>query len=204
MITIVDYGLGNILAFANVYKRLNIPVHIAKTAEDLKPASKIILPGVGAFDHAMERLNESGMRETLDDLVLAKGLPVIGICVGMQILSESSDEGLSPGLGWVKGRVRGFAFSDGSEHLPLPHMGWNDVAPVMGSKLFRGLEQDSRFYFLHSFYFECQDPSHIAATSHYGIQFASAINRGSIFGIQFHPEKSHHYGTQLLKNFADL
>ena len=204
MITIVDYGLGNILAFANAYKRLNIGIHIAKTAEDLKLASKIILPGVGAFDHAMERLNASGMREPLDDLVLSKGLPVIAICVGMQILAESSEEGREPGLGWIKGKVRGFRDTPGAQDLPLPHMGWNDVHPLPGQEIFSGLETDSRFYFLHSFYFECQESSDIAAHSEYGIRFTSAIAHGSIHGIQFHPEKSHHYGTRLLKNFADL
>lgn len=204
MITIVDYGLGNILAFVNVYKRLNIEIAIAQTAEELGNATKIILPGVGAFDHAMDRLNSSGMRETLDDLVIAKGVPVIGICVGMQILANSSEEGQGPGLGWINGRVRGFRSTPGTDHLPLPHMGWNDVQPRPDQKIFGGLEADSRFYFLHSFYFECNDLMDVSAESEYGIHFPAAITHGNIHGIQFHPEKSHHYGTRLLKNFADL
>lgn len=204
MITIVDYGLGNIMAFANVYKRLNIGIAIAQTAKEIKDATKIILPGVGAFDHAMERLNASGMREALDDLVLTKGVPVIGICVGMQILANSSDEGQRPGLGWINGRVRGFKSTPGTNHLPLPHMGWNDVHPLPDQKIFAGLETDSRFYFLHSFYFECEDSRDISAKSEYGIHFPAAVTHGNIHGIQFHPEKSHHYGTRLLKNFADL
>jgi glutamine amidotransferase len=204
MITIVDYGLGNVLAFSNVFKRLNIEVTAARTAEDLGTATKIILPGVGAFDHAMERLQRSGMREALDAKVLEQGVPVIGICVGMQMLADSSDEGQLPGLGWIKGKVRGFKNTDASRDLPLPHMGWNDVQPVTDQELFQGLETDSRFYFLHSFFFECQDPADTAARSTYGLDFSSAVKHNNIYGVQFHPEKSHHYGTRLLKNFAGL
>ena len=204
MIAIIDYGLGNILAFANVYKRLNIVIKIARSANDLTGVSKIILPGVGAFDHAMQRLNASGMRKMLDELVQVKGTPVVGICVGMQILAESSEEGQEAGLGWVKGRVRGFKTTPGAQNQPLPHMGWNDVYPIQGQGIFSGLETNSQFYFLHSFYFECTDPSDVAAQSEYGIPFASAVSHGNINGIQFHPEKSHHFGTRLLKNFADL
>lgn len=204
MITIVDYGLGNIQAFTNVYKRLNIEVARARTAEDLLGATHIILPGVGAFDHAMERLEASGMRATLDDLVLGQGVPVIGICVGMQILAESSEEGQLPGLGWIKGRVRGFKAALADQEIPLPHMGWNDVEPVPGQTLFTGLDTDARFYFLHSFFFECEQAEDVAAGSEYGLRFASAVTHRNIHGVQFHPEKSHQFGTRLLNNFAGL
>lgn len=204
MITIIDYGLGNISAFRNVYKRLNIEVTVAKCAADLKTAAKVILPGVGAFDHAMQLLEQSGMRNTLDELVLANRVPVLGVCVGMQILGRSSDEGKLPGLGWIKGRVRGFKSLELQNNLPLPHMGWNDVQPVLTHKLFDQLESDARFYFLHSYFFECDRDGDILATSSYGVNFGSAINCSNIYGVQFHPEKSHHYGTQLLKNFAEL
>lgn len=204
MITIIDYGLGNIQAFVNVYKRLHIPVVVARSAHELLGATKLILPGVGAFDHAMERLNASGMRETLDELVLVKKMPVIGICVGMQILADGSDEGTLPGLGWVSGRVRHFRSVPGLERLALPHMGWNDVEPARLNPLFKGFEQEARFYFLHSFYFECAQPSHAAARASYGLDFSCAVSVENVYGVQFHPEKSHHFGVGLLKNFAEL
>ncbi|WP_256822461.1 MULTISPECIES: imidazole glycerol phosphate synthase subunit HisH [unclassified Pseudomonas] len=204
MITIIDYGLGNIQAFVNVYKRLHIPVVVARSAQELQGASKLILPGVGAFDHAMERLNASGMRETLDELVLVKKVPVVGICVGMQILADGSDEGELPGLGWVSGRVRHFRSVPGLERLSLPHMGWNDVEPMSSNPLFKGFEEEARFYFLHSFYFECAQPSHAAARASYGLDFSCAVAVDNVYGVQFHPEKSHHFGVGLLKNFAEL
>jgi glutamine amidotransferase len=204
MITIINYGLGNVQAFANLYKRLNIPAAIATSAPDFKDASKLILPGVGAFDHAMELLEASGMRGTIDDLVLNQGVPVLGVCVGMQILAGSSEEGNLSGLGWIEGRVR--RFDETKLHQPprLPHMGWNDVVPKGGAGLFSGLEQDSRFYFLHSYYFDCASNDNVLATSEYGIAFGSAVRSGNIYGVQFHPEKSHDYGVRLLKNFAEL
>jgi glutamine amidotransferase len=203
MISIVDYGLGNILAFANVYKRLNIPVAVARTAEQLRAASRIILPGVGAFDHAMQLLDASGMREVLDERVLRDKVPVLGVCVGMQILAGSSEEGVARGLGWIPGRVRNFRSLALPRPLPLPHMGWNDVAPRPGGRLFDDLREDARFYFLHSFFFECDDPAHVSATASYGTEFGCAVSSGNIHGVQFHPEKSHHFGSQLLKNFAE-
>ncbi len=204
MIKIVDYGLGNISAFSNMYKRMNLPAMAAKTAVELEGATKIILPGVGAFDHAMERLDASGMRDTLERLVRVDRVPVLGICVGMQILASGSDEGRLPGLGWVPGRVRAFKNEEQSRNLPLPHMGWNDVAPVSGSHLLDGLESDARFYFLHSYFFECEQQEHVVASCEYGVNFSCAVRAGNVYGVQFHPEKSHHYGALLLKNFAEF
>lgn len=204
MISIVDYGLGNILAFVNVYKRLNIPVEIARTKADLQSVQRVILPGVGAFDHAMDRLNRSGMRETLDELVLERKVPVLGICVGMQMLANSSEEGSMPGLGWIPGRVRRFDPATLHHSTRLPHMGWNDARPTSPGGLFTGLEVDARFYFLHSYYFECANAVDGAAETEYGIKFHCAVSSRNINGVQFHPEKSHHFGTQLLKNFAEL
>ncbi len=204
MITIIDYGLGNIKAFANVYKRLNTPFAIATKAGDLKLATKIILPGVGSFDHAMARLQKSGMRESLDELVLQRKLQILGICVGMQILSFSSEEGNSPGLGWFDGVVKKLDISSFIHRTCLPHMGWNIVSPLRNNKLFQDIEKDPRFYFLHSYYFQCNNNDDVLAVTDYGIQFSCAINSGNIYGVQFHPEKSHQNGIQVLKNFGNL
>jgi len=204
VIHIVDYGLGNIQAFVNIFKRLGFDAIRARSQEDLHEVTKLILPGVGAFDHAMELLDASGMREMLEKLVNQDKVPVLGICVGMQILADSSEEGVRPGLGWVKGHVRSFASNPASAALPMPHMGWNDVTPIAGSILFKGLENDSRFYFLHSYYFECSDATNATASTDYGFPFDCAIQSENVFGVQFHPEKSHHWGTAFLKNFAEL
>jgi len=204
LITIVDYGLGNIHAFANIYKRLDIPVRVASDAASLAGSERLILPGVGAFDWSMERLQQSGMRETLDRLVLHDKRPVIGICVGMQMMARRSDEGSGSGLGWLDAEVRLFDEQRFSGPTHLPHMGWNDVLPRAGEALFAGLEQDARFYFLHSYYFEAHDAADVAATSDYGGPFCCAVRRGNVMGVQFHPEKSHQWGIRLLKNFAEV
>jgi imidazole glycerol-phosphate synthase subunit HisH len=204
VIAIVDYGLGNIRAFANVYKKLDLPFFIASNPENLGTADKIILPGVGAFDEAMGLLRKSGMREILDEMVLGRKVPVLGICVGMQMLAGSSEEGRLPGLGWIDGVVRKFEVSNLPHKTRLPHMGWNQVAPKDGSPLMRDLSESSRFYFLHSFYFHCNNRENVIAETEYGSVFSSAVNSGTIFGVQFHPEKSHSNGIQLLKNFGTL
>jgi glutamine amidotransferase len=204
MISIVDYGLGNIRAFLNVFRRLNIDARAVGSADELAGAERVILPGVGHFDHAMTRLEESGMRPVLEDLALKQRVPVLGVCVGMQMLGKSSDEGALPGLGWIDGHVRHFGALAPAGDLPLPHMGWNDVRPAPGNPLFNGLESDTRFYFLHSFYFDCANRADSLADASYGGDFSCAVNAGNIFGVQFHPEKSHSSGTRLLQNFAEL
>ena len=204
MIAIVNYGLGNIHAIANIYKRLNIPARIASSAEDLTQAQKIVLPGVGAFDWAMTRLDQSGMRECLDDLVLRKGRPVLGICVGMQMMAKRSDEGRLEGLGWIDADVRKFDEESFTHKTRLPHMGWNDVVPRKDGGLFRGLESGARFYFLHSYYFAPSQEGDVLAITDYNGSYASCVRSGNIFGVQFHPEKSHQWGIQLLNNFAEL
>jgi glutamine amidotransferase len=203
VITIIDYGLGNIQAFANIYQRLNIPVAVAKTDSELAGAERIILPGVGAFDWAMTRLEESGMRVCLDDLVMVKKRPVLGVCVGMQMMARFSDEGKRPGLGWIDAEVKRFDESQFRQQTHLPHMGWNDVYPVDPGNLFKGITTP-RFYFLHSYYFFPATPDTVLARTDYNGHFASAVRAGNVFGTQFHPEKSHQCGIQLLKNFAEL
>ena len=204
MISIIDYGVGNVLAFANMYKRMNIEFNLVNNAEQLMQAERIILPGVGSFDHAMERLNNSGMRDVLDRRVLEDKIPVIGICVGMQMLAKSSDEGSESGLGWIDAQVKKFDVSQFSQKTHLPHMGWNDINPQKEHKILKGLEQDARFYFLHSYYFECENSENVLATSDYGGSFCCLANVGNIYGVQCHPEKSHSFGAQLLKNFSEL
>jgi imidazole glycerol-phosphate synthase subunit HisH len=204
MITIIDYGLGNIRAFVNVYERLNVKTKIAHSPDDLKDASKLILPGVGAFDYAMNQLNRSGMRDELEKQVLVDKIPVVGICVGMQMLAGSSDEGVLPGLGWIDASVKKFDASKFAFKTLLPHMGWNTIRPVNENDLLAGFDHKSRFYFLHSYYFICNKAEDVIASTDYGITFTSAVNRDNIYGIQFHPEKSHANGIRLLHNFAKL
>jgi imidazole glycerol-phosphate synthase subunit HisH len=204
MITIIDYGLGNILAFSNTFKRQNIPVVVARNINELAKANMLILPGVGAFDHAMELLQASGMRQTLDEMVLERKVPILGICVGMQMMTNYSEEGMLPGLGWIPGRVSHFKSEARIDALPMPHMGWNDVNPVGNCGLFKNLEMDAQFYFLHSYFFECDRQDEVAAVSRYGINFTCAVHSENIYGVQFHPEKSHNYGAILLKNFSEL
>ena len=203
MITIIDYGLGNIKAFVNIYDRLNIQTRIARQAEDIKNSSKLILPGVGAFDYAMSQLNRSGMRDEIEKQVLVKKIPIMGICVGMQILAKSSDEGELPGLGWIDGKVKKIESSMITDKIMLPHMGWNTIRPVNNSPLMAGFSDQSRFYFLHSYYFIANNQNDIISTTNYGFDYSSGVNYSNIFGIQFHPEKSHLNGIQLLQNFAN-
>jgi len=204
MIAIVDYGWGNIRAIANIYRRLNVAVSIAASANDLRGADKVILPGVGAFDSAMQSLNESGMREPLEEVVVGARKPALGICVGMQMLARRSDEGKLNGLGWIDGEVRRFDVSGFPNETHLPHMGWNDVRPRDSSDLFRDLAEESRFYFLHSYYFAPASPEYVLAETDYYGQFTSSVRSQQIFGVQFHPEKSHQWGIKLLQNFAEL
>ncbi|MEN8170715.1 MAG: imidazole glycerol phosphate synthase subunit HisH [Pseudomonadota bacterium] len=204
MIAIINYGLGNIQAFVNVYRKLHIDVRVANEPGDLVDASKLILPGVGAFDHAMKSFNDSGMREDAECMVLDGNVPVLGICVGMQMLADSSVEGSEAGLGWIGGKVLPFTEATGAQNLPIPHMGWNDVTNIGDSPLFSGLEDAAKFYFLHSYFFECANSSQSIAISNYGVDFSCAVNSNNVYGVQFHPEKSHHFGVQLLKNFSDI
>ena len=204
MICIIDFGLGNIQAFLTAYKSLGINAIRATHSNHLEGATKIILPGVGSFDRAIENLTNSGMRPFLESLVMSETVPILGICVGMQILADSSEEGDLQGLGWVQGKVISFASRDESQTLPRPHMGWNNVIPRGPSKLFKNIPAATKFYFLHSYLFSCDDENNELATTDYGCNFSSAVFSNNIYGVQFHPEKSHRAGLQLLENFANL
>lgn len=202
MIRVVDYGVGNIQAFLNMFKRLGIPAERAKVPAELADATRLILPGVGSFDHAMTLLNQSGLREPLELRVQGDRVPVLGVCVGMQMLAGGSDEGELPGLNWIPGRVRAFAANPASANLPKPHMGWNDLKVQPDHPLFTDFEPQPRFYFLHSYYFDCADRASVAAQATYGLDFDCVVSSGHVHGVQCHPEKSHHFGARLLKNFA--
>jgi imidazole glycerol-phosphate synthase subunit HisH len=203
MIGIIDYGVGNIQAFLNLLKRLDISAKRVTTPSELNDCSRIILPGVGHFDHAMHKLNNSGFLPILNELVILNKIPVIGICVGMQMLSESSEEGNLPGLGWIPGKVRSMKDNPNFVNLRLPHMGWNTIDVNKNSLLFSdGFDDQPQFYFLHSYYFEAYDREDVVATVNYGVDFDAVISRENIHGVQCHPEKSHHWGEQLIKNFC--
>ncbi|MDA7498518.1 imidazole glycerol phosphate synthase subunit HisH [Akkermansiaceae bacterium] len=204
MISIVDYGVGNILAFQNTYKRLGIPAKIVRCKNDLKGAERLVLPGVGHFDYSMEQLNRSGMRERLDELVLCEKRPIIGICVGMQMMAKKSEEGTLDGLGWLDATVKKFDEETIEQQTKLPHMGWNEARLKNYHPLFKDLESAPLFYFLHSYYFSCTNSKDIISSTDYGIEFSSGVQSGNIFGIQFHPEKSHSNGEKLLENFAKI
>lgn len=204
MIAIVDYGLGNIQAIANIYDRLGVAATPAATAEAIEQAERIILPGVGSFDWAMQSLDNTGLRPPLDRAVRVAGKPVLGICVGMQMMTHRSEEGQLAGLGWIDADVQRFRAGPAERRQVLPHMGWNDVIPGQPSPLMRGLETDARFYFLHSYCVVPHREDLTFALAEYGSDFACGVQQGNCYGVQFHPEKSHSWGVQLLRNFAEL
>jgi glutamine amidotransferase len=204
MIGIIDYGSGNIQAIATIYKNLNISYQVITNLEELQKADKLVLPGVGAFDATMRQLIDSGLRDELNELVIAKNIPILGICVGLQVMGFGSDEGNLPGLGWIPGSVKKFNINKIKSKPKLPHMGWNTINDINNHDLFKGIDHDFGFYFVHSYYFECEKDENILTTSNYGGEFASSIYDSHIFGTQFHPEKSHGNGELLLKNFAQL
>lgn len=204
MIGIINYGSGNVFAIANVYKRLNIEFVIIDSKEELFMVDKLILPGVGAFDEVMLLLEKSGLKDALDELVIDRGVPILGVCVGMQVMGLASEEGRQKGLGWIKGNVKKIDESVLVQKPYVPHLGWNSVAPNVQHELFKGIDLKVGFYFLHTFYFECESDSDVLLTTKYGIKFASAVNSKNVYGVQFHPEKSHKNGIKVFENFAKL
>lgn len=204
MIGVVDYGVGNIQAFLTMFSRLGLQAKRIDDVASFTGVNKLILPGVGHFDHAMRQLNESGLRSRLEEAVLSDATPILGVCVGMQMLASGSEEGIELGLGWVPGAVRRLADQCPQDDLPMPHMGWNELLPRQGSQLFsKGFDSVPQFYFLHSFVFDALVTEDVVATATYGVEFDAVISHGHIHGMQCHPEKSHGWGAQLLKNFAE-
>jgi glutamine amidotransferase len=204
MIGIIDYGSGNIGALANIFKQRKVEYFISGNPGELAKAKRYLLPGVGAFDPTMEKLGKLGVLDLLSDMVLGQGKPVLGICVGMQLLAEGSDEGKLPGLGWIKGRVRKIDVRGLAQPPHLPHMGWNSIRLKGNATLFKDIDVERGFYFLHSYYFDVAERNDVAASVHYGGDLQCAVEHRNVFGAQFHPEKSHSNGTRFLLNFAEL
>jgi imidazole glycerol-phosphate synthase subunit HisH len=202
MITIVDYGLGNLGSVLNMLKRIGVKGEVKSDLKSIENASKLILPGVGAFDTAMKNLNESNLTSVLKIKALEEKTPIMGICLGMQILMNSSEEGSKVGLGLIDGEVKKFSYDD--SQLKIPHMGWNYVYKSRNDvPLINGLG-DSKFYFVHSYYVKVKDKTNSLLTTNYGIEFDSGVIKDNIYGFQFHPEKSHKFGMKLFENFSEL
>lgn len=205
MVVIVDYGTGNIRSIANMLKKIGVVCQISSKKEDIKDAARLILPGVGAFDNAMKNIKALDLIGILNEKVLNEKIPILGICLGMQIMTLSSDEGNLQGLSWLNAKTTHFKTIDQSRNLRIPHMGWNNIYPKSYNFLFSNMEKEEmRFYFVHSYFVECKNREDIISTSKYGIEFTSAFRKDNIFGVQFHPEKSHKFGMQVLKNFVEI
>jgi glutamine amidotransferase len=206
MIGILDYGVGNVQAFGNLYSELSIPWKVVSNESDFDHVTHIILPGVGSFDYAMTLLNESGLRGRLDHLVLNVKIPVLGVCIGMQMMGKKSEEGQLSGLGWLDATSKRIEFNpeDHLKELPLPHMGWNTIQICQTSSLLKDIESSEYFYFLHSYFLSCNDRNIVLAEAKYGTTVTSLVRQENIYGIQQHPEKSHDAGVKLLRNFASI
>ena len=204
MITIIDYGLGNLGSMINMLKKIGAIAIVSSDHDTIAKADKLILPGVGSFDTGMRNLTERNMITLLNNLVLEEKIPILGVCLGMQLLSRKSEEGNLPGLGWIDAETIRFNFQDANSDLKIPHMGWNQISVRQSHPLFTDIEAMNRFYFVHSYHAVCVNPGNILATTSYGVDFTSAVVKDNIMGVQFHPEKSHKFGMRLLKNFVEL
>lgn len=202
MITIVDLGIGNVGSVKNMFRAINIPSQISCERGVIEKAEKLILPGVGSFDKGMKCIEDLDLKDILNYKVLEEKIPVLGICLGMQLMCSSSEEGKMAGLDWLPLEVEKFDFTDKS--FKVPHMGWNKVEPINSSSLFNELNLN-KFYFVHSFYVRRDSDAHLGGTTQYGdVTFVSSIAHKNIYGTQFHPEKSHKYGKKLLSNFSKI
>ena len=202
MITIIDYGMGNLGSVLNMFKKLGIASKITSDLEEIKSAKKLLLPGVGSFDKAMQKINNSGIKDVLDNKVVTEKTPILGICLGMQLLTNSSEEGVEKGLGYINASGKKFIFNDNK--IKVPHMGWNIVKKTAPSLLTHNFEEESRFYFVHSYYVEVENQENSILKTTHGLEFDSAIQNKNVYGAQFHPEKSHKFGMKLLYNFSKI
>lgn len=202
MLVIVNYGVGNLGSIFNMLKKIGKPAVITSNPEDISKADKIVLPGIGAFDYCMKELNASGLRPIIEKKVFESNTPILGVCVGCQMLMADSEEGNEPGLGWLKGKVIGFRKDRMLPGNKIPHMSWTDIQPLPDALLYEKIETP-RFYFVHSYHIETDDKSIVTATAEYGYRFVASVGKEHIQGVQFHPEKSHRFGMQLYANFAN-
>ncbi|MBB1193875.1 imidazole glycerol phosphate synthase subunit HisH [Flavobacterium sp. SOK18b] len=204
MISIVNYGMGNLGSIQNMLKKLNIQSQIISSPEECQDVQKLILPGVGHFEEGMRVLTENGWLPILNQKVIVEQIPVLGICLGMQLMAKSSEEGSCNGLNWIDANVKRFKFEEQS--MKVPHMGWNEVLPKCSSPLFEDFDklEDIRFYHVHSYYVELNNPEFEIAKTVYGIPFTSGFQKNNVYGVQFHPEKSHKFGLKMLSNFAKI
>lgn len=203
MIAIINYGLGNLASIQNMCKRLGIAAVITDDAETLRAADRLILPGVGHFKKGMENLHQSGLKNLLDDLVLKEKKPVLGICLGAQLMTKHSEEGNVDGLGWVNATTVKFD-QEKINGNKIPHMGWSDITTIGKNPLWNDLPQEPRFYFVHTYHFLFEMKEEISAMADYSYSFACAFQKNNIYGTQFHPEKSHKFGMKILENFNEL
>jgi len=204
MIGIIDYGLGNVSAISNIYNKLKIQNIIIKSKKDFSKVDKLILPGVGAFDSAVNLLINSDFYDEIENQVFKEKKHILGICVGMQIFSQNSSEGQRAGLKWIDASVKKLNDGENSRKFRLPHMGWNSIKIIKRNLLFNDIEDNEYFYFCHSYFFECNNKFNILAETKFNQIFSSVVQNGNIYGIQFHPEKSHNSGIKILNNFAEL
>ncbi len=202
MIVIVDYGMGNLGSILNMLKRIGVEATASSAPGDIEKAEKIILPGVGAFDNGMQNIRRLGLLPVLQEKVIDRKTPVMGICLGMQLLTGKSAEGVLPGLGWLDAETIRFKFPEGSNAMRIPHMGWNTLEVERENPLLAGLDEGARFYFVHSYHLVCHQKEDSLARTPYGYDFTSVVQRDNIYGTQFHPEKSHRYGMKILENFV--
>ncbi|MDB9964262.1 imidazole glycerol phosphate synthase subunit HisH [Vicingaceae bacterium] len=204
MITIIDYGAGNIKSIQNMLKKIGVPSKLTSSAKEVIKAEKLILPGVGHFDYGIRQLRQSGLMECLEKRVLEDKAPILGICLGAQMLGNGSEEGSEKGLGWIDMDIVHFDTNRIHKTHKVPNMGWNYINPAKDSALLSRLDQQARFYFVHTYHMHPKRELDVLAYSNYGYEYASAVSKDNIYGVQFHPEKSHKYGMQLLRNFTAI
>ncbi len=203
MIAVIDYGVGNLGSISNMLRKADVEAVVTSSKDEIEEADKLILPGVGAFDNGVENLKKRGLFDLINDVVKNRKTPILGVCLGMQLFGGGSEEGKLAGFGWLNAKTVRFKFDDSQRGLKIPHMGWNTIEIKKPNPLVADLGKNSRFYFVHSYHLECRYEKDVIAVTNYGYDFPSVVKKENIYGIQFHPEKSHKFGMKLLENFAN-